>query len=224
MDRLNAPDSDRLLAWALAASIVLHALMILVPLQRSGALTVARPAALPVLEARLVPLPAPKPEPPPAVLKDTTRPDLEKADDPIRKAPRRRLAENAPERPEREPPPPKPADEPTRQEPSRPLDLRLPSEERAPERLTGRELNETLGRLSDEIFYPPEALRRGLEGEVVILVRLGDGGVILDATVASGSGHVLLDEAAVRAVRRLGRLSPSTANRAILLPVRFRIM
>ncbi len=225
-------DSERLLAWSVAASIAVHAVALFLPWIDFGALRVAPHAAAPVLEARLVPLPPaappkPEPAPPPTVLKDTlNRPDLEKMEEPIRKAPRRRLADDAPPRPERKPPPPKPADEPTRQEPERPLDLRAPNEERAavPERLTGGELRETLGRLSEEIFYPPEALKRGLEGEVVILVRVGEGGAILDASVASGSGHAMLDEAAVRAVRRLGRLSPSTANRTILLPVRFRIM
>ena len=225
-------DSERLLAWSVAASIAVHAVALFLPWIDFGALNVAPHAAAPVLEARLVPLPPPappkpEPAPPPTVLKDTlNRPDLEKAEEPIRKAPRRRLAEDAPPRPERKDPPPKPSDEPTRQEPERSVDLRVPSEERAaaPERLTGGELREALGRLSEEIFYPPEALKRGLEGEVVILVRLGEGGAILDASVASGSGHPMLDEAAVRAVRRLARLSPSTANRTILLPVRFRIM
>lgn len=225
-------DSERLLAWSVAASIAVHAAALFVPWLKFGALSVAPHAAAPVLEARLVPLPPPapakpEPAPPPTVLKDTlNRPDLEKAEEPIKKAPRRRLADDAPPRPERKPPPPKPSDEPTKQDPARPLDIRVPNEERAavPERLTGGELREALGRLSEEIFYPPEALKRGLEGEVVILVRVGEGGAILDASVASGSGHAMLDEAAVRAVRRLGRLSPSTANRTILLPVRFRIM
>ncbi|MCU0805091.1 MAG: energy transducer TonB [Burkholderiales bacterium] len=223
-------DSERLLAWSVAASIAVHAAALFLPWLKLGALTVAPHTPAPALEARLVPLPPPakpEPAPPPTVLKDTLdRPDLEKAQDPIKKAPRRRLAEDAPPRPERKPPPPKPSDDPTRNGPDRPLDLRVPSEERAavPERLTGGELREALGRLSEEIFYPPEALQRGLEGEVVILVRVGEGGAILDASVASGSGHAMLDEAAVRAVRRLGRLSPSTANRTILLPVRFRIM
>jgi protein TonB len=59
---------------------------------------------------------------------------------------------------------------------------------------------------------------------VVILVELGEGGRILGAEIASGSGHAMLDDAAVRAVRRLGTLGPSTAHRTILLPVRFRIL
>ena len=95
---------------------------------------------------------------------------------------------------------------------------------RGAERLSTQELNETLTRLSETMLYPSEALRRGLEGEVVILVELGAGGRIVDAAVASGSGHAMLDDAAVRAVRKLGSLGPSTANRTILLPVRFRIL
>lgn len=139
----------------------------------------------------------------------------------------------APEKPVAEPPPvtpPTPATPPTvaaREEaPRRPLDLSIPADPRArsAERLSPQELNETLTRLSETMLYPSEALRRGLEGEVVIVVELGAEGRIVDAAIASGSGHAVLDDAAVRAVRRLGSLGPSTANRTILLPVRFRIL
>jgi protein TonB len=85
-------------------------------------------------------------------------------------------------------------------------------------------LRETLGRLSEELLYPADALRRGLEGEVVILVELGEDGRILEASIASGSGHPTLDDAAVRAVKRLGTLGPASAHKSILLPVRFRII
>ena len=82
----------------------------------------------------------------------------------------------------------------------------------------------TLGRLNETLLYPPEALKRGLEGEVVLMLELDERGRIVAASVASGSGHALLDEAALRAARRLGALGPSVAGKAILLPVRFRIL
>ena len=115
------------------------------------------------------------------------------------------------------------------------MDLRLPQDlssgrglqahRNAPaERLSPSELRETLGRLSETMLFPPEALERGLEGEVTVLVQLGEGGRILDASIASGSGHKILDDAAIRAVMKLGTLGPASANKSILLPVRFRIL
>jgi len=38
------------------------------------------------------------------------------------------------------------------------------------------------------------------------------------------AGYQILDDAAVRAVLKLGTLGPSSANKSILLPVRFRIL
>lgn len=92
------------------------------------------------------------------------------------------------------------------------------------ERLAGEALDRTLGRLSETLLYPPEAVRRGLQGEVVVMLELDGEGRIVAASVASGSGHAILDEAALVAARRLGALGPSTAGKAILLPVRFRLL
>lgn len=85
-------------------------------------------------------------------------------------------------------------------------------------------LGEALKRLSDTLLYPPQAVQQGLEGEVVVLLELGAGGRVLDASIASGSGHALLDDAALRAAHRLGSLSPALEGKAILLPVRFRLL
>jgi protein TonB len=239
------------LAVAFVTSVALHAVLALLfsgpvsPLPAAPAPLVAR--LVPRAEPR-PPAAAPRTEPaPPAVIKNTLDvPKPEVLDDPIKPQPRRRITERpepqtpAPRRPPaaRPPPPPPPVEpsaepppavppaasgEPT---PQRPLDLSIPSESRGrrAERLSPQELNETLTRLSEAMLYPSEALRRGLEGEVVILVELGEGGRILGAEIASGSGHAVLDDAAVRAVLRLGTLGASTAHRTILLPVRFRIL
>jgi protein TonB len=93
-----------------------------------------------------------------------------------------------------------------------------------PERLAGETLERTLERLSETLLYPPEAVRRGLEGEVVVMLELDAGGRVVAASVASGSGHPILDDAAIAAARRLGALAPSLAGKAILLPVRFRLL
>lgn len=71
-------------------------------------------------------------------------------------------------------------------------------------------------------FYPPEAIDRGLEGEVLVLLILDPEGHVAAARVEQGSGHRLLDEAALRAVRALHSL-PADAPRETLVPVRFRL-
>lgn len=77
-------------------------------------------------------------------------------------------------------------------------------------------------KLSEVLFYPPEAVARGLEGEVRLLLTLDGNGTIQDAQVAAGSGHKLLDDAAVRAAFAMGSL-PKAGAREVILPVVFRL-
>lgn len=187
-------DRSSLLPWALLASIVLHALLLLSPaLRLRDAASMNKPV---VLTARIVERepPAPTVEPPPDLLKNT-------------------LEQQA------KPPAPPPAT--PRRESDAKRAARRPAEQA--EQLPPEQLEATLARLSETLFYPPEALRRNLEGEVVLMLELGDGGRILQASVASGSGHAVLDDAALRAARKLGSLGPAAAGRTILLPVRFRL-
>jgi len=72
------------------------------------------------------------------------------------------------------------------------------------------------------LFYPEEAIRRGLEGEALVLLMLDESGQVVAARIEESSGHPLLDEAALRAVRRLRSL-PADAPTESLLPVRFRL-
>jgi protein TonB len=71
-------------------------------------------------------------------------------------------------------------------------------------------------------FYPAEAIAQGLEGEVLVLIIIDPAGNVTAARVEQGSGHRILDEAALRAVRALRSL-PADAPRDALLPVRFRL-
>jgi periplasmic protein TonB len=182
------------LAWALVASIALHAAALVLPaLVLPRALRV-HDAAATFLTARLEPRAPDESAPPPEVLKNTIEP--------------------RPERPRAEPKPPRtasPAAAPPKPRPP-------------PERLSGEVLDRTLGQLSQTLLYPPEAVQRGLEGEVVVMLELDANGRVVAASVASGSGHAILDEAAVRAARQLGTLGPALAGKAILLPVRFRLI
>ncbi len=77
-------------------------------------------------------------------------------------------------------------------------------------------------KLSEVLFYPPEAVANGLEGEVRLLLTLDGDGTIRDIQVAAGSGHRILDEAAVKAAFAMGRL-PDAGSRELILPVVFRL-
>jgi len=96
--------------------------------------------------------------------------------------------------------------------------------EKKPEPLAGQQLDDALAQLSDKLLYPPEAIKQGLQGEAVLVLDVGEGGRIVMASIVSSSGHAVLDQAALRAVRQVGSLSPVLAGRSILLPVRFRLL
>jgi protein TonB len=135
-------------------------------------------------------------------------------------------------------PPPKPevkeepaikskVEEPMKAEITKPRPKPRPKErpvEKKPEPLAGQELDDALAKLGDKLLYPPEAIKQGLQGETVVLLDIGQGGRIASAVVASSSGHPILDQAALKAVRQVGSLSPMLAGRSILLPVRFRLL
>lgn len=71
-------------------------------------------------------------------------------------------------------------------------------------------------------FYPQEAIARGQQGEVLVLLLLDENGQVTAARVEQGSGYPLLDAAALQAVRSLSAL-PADAPRQTLLPVRFKL-
>lgn len=90
-----------------------------------------------------------------------------------------------------------------------------------PRELRGRALSTALQALAREEFYPREAIARGLEGRVVLLLTLDGSGRLAGIEVASSSGHALLDDAALKAATRIGRLA--AGQRQVLLPVEFRL-
>jgi protein TonB len=71
-------------------------------------------------------------------------------------------------------------------------------------------------------FYPAEAIARGLEGEVQVLLVIDENGQVVATRLEQGSGHAILDEAALRAARSLKSL-PADAPRQTVLPIRFRL-
>lgn len=99
-----------------------------------------------------------------------------------------------------------------------------PSAEPSPrqlQRLAGAPLRSAQAALSRHLFYPPEAVARGLEGEVILLLSLTETGQVATVDIARSSGHPLLDQAAVDAARRIGKLQG--ARRQMLFPVNFRL-
>lgn len=90
-----------------------------------------------------------------------------------------------------------------------------------PRALQGHSLRRAQAAFSEHLFYPPEAISRGLEGEVVLLLTLAENGRLVSVEIARSSGHALLDRAALDAAGRIGAL-PGHA-RQTLFPVSFRL-
>lgn len=118
------------------------------------------------------------------------------------------------------PEPPKAGDQAATPQPAKPLPRTTST---ATARTWTQVVRQHLEKLQkDGLFYPPEAIERGLQGEVLVLVILDAGGQVVGARVEQGSGHPILDNAALNAVRSL-RALPDDAPRETLLPVRFRL-
>jgi periplasmic protein TonB len=75
--------------------------------------------------------------------------------------------------------------------------------------------------ISKNLWYPADAIKRGLEGDVTLLLILDSNGRVRSAEVARSSGHPILDEAALAAAKGLGRLPGNT--RESLVPISFRL-
>jgi len=90
-----------------------------------------------------------------------------------------------------------------------------------PRELKGRALDAAMAALVREEFYPREAIERGWEGRVILLLSLDPDGRVTGIEVASSSGHPILDGAALKAATRIARLPGS--RRQVLLPVEFRL-
>lgn len=85
-----------------------------------------------------------------------------------------------------------------------------------------REVEAAQRKLSQHLYYPPEAVARGIEGEVRLILTVGDDGSIVDVHVGVSSGHALLDKAAERAAWSMGKVNWAH-SRELILPVIFRL-
>jgi protein TonB len=85
----------------------------------------------------------------------------------------------------------------------------------------GSGLSHLRERIQSRIVYPEEAVRRGEEGEVLLRIRIGTGGVPREIRIARSSGARLLDEAARRGVVRAAPLPEGPGW--VEVPIRFRL-
>ncbi|MBI5342360.1 MAG: energy transducer TonB [Deltaproteobacteria bacterium] len=83
----------------------------------------------------------------------------------------------------------------------------------------GPEIRLLRERIESRIVYPEEAIRRGQEGEVLLRIRVGEGGIPGEIRIARSSGARSLDEAARIGVARAAPL-PSRPG-WFEVPVRF---
>ena len=74
--------------------------------------------------------------------------------------------------------------------------------------------------------YPPDAIRRGWSGEVLLRLTIDSTGQVVQVELIRSSGYQILDQAAVEAVRRWKGAPAKSDGRPIAvvrqLPVRFR--
>jgi periplasmic protein TonB len=99
----------------------------------------------------------------------------------------------------------------------------LPPSTSRPARTWTQAIRQHIEKLQKEgNFYPAEAISQGLEGEALILLIINESGNVVAARIEQGSGHRLLDDAALRAVRSVRSL-PADAPIETILPVRFRL-
>ncbi len=77
------------------------------------------------------------------------------------------------------------------------------------------------------ILYPPAAARAGVEGTVILRIRVGTDGGVVGVELVESSGSSILDRAAVEGVRswhgRPAQLAGRAIEAAALLPVVFRL-
>jgi periplasmic protein TonB len=96
--------------------------------------------------------------------------------------------------------------------------------ETRPEKPDGRRIAHLAAqrKLATHVYYPQEAIDAGIEGNVRLLLTLDDDGLIQDVQLAAGSGHAILDQAAIRAAWAT-RTLPGVGQRELMLPVTFRL-
>ena len=84
------------------------------------------------------------------------------------------------------------------------------------------------GRTMAQAHYPPEAVDRGWQGKVLLLLRFGKRGELLDVAVRESSGYAVLDTEAIEMAKRAKTESPvpdilQDRNFSLTIAVNFRL-
>ena len=84
-----------------------------------------------------------------------------------------------------------------------------------------------LYRINPPPKYPAMARRRGYTGQVVLDVLVGQSGSVVDLRVSNSSGHAVLDEAAITAVKTWlfepGLRDSKKVKMWVRVPIRFEL-
>lgn len=87
-----------------------------------------------------------------------------------------------------------------------------------------------IGQLQQELarffYYPPQAERRGIQGQVIIGFKLNQQGRINSVSVSKSSGHTVLDNAALDAFNQASRIFSTTTSSVteyLTIPVKYQL-
>lgn len=92
----------------------------------------------------------------------------------------------------------------------------------SPKRLVQAAEQRALSSVAEFLVYPEIAIQAGHEGTVLLRLRLGPQGEVLEAAIARSSGHTSLDQAALTAIRRAGKLNAG-GKLEFILPFTFQL-
>jgi len=97
----------------------------------------------------------------------------------------------------------------------------------APGRIGNDQPSEPEFESNPPILYPPAAVRDGVEGTVLLRIRIGTRGEVVNVELVKSSGSAVLDNAAIDGVRtwhgRPARIAGRAIETSALLPVVFRL-
>jgi len=167
---------------------------------------VAKPEQKPAVMTPPTPLPPPplpQPEPPPPELLEAPAEDVPIVEPPPTPPPAPKPREQPPEKAPLPPPAPKPEPQieitPKPPEPAKPVAEKAAKPSPASVAAEGIRVDELpRERVKNTVPYPPEALAAGLEGEVVLRLKISASGTVLAASILKSSGVPSLDEQALR--------------------------
>lgn len=224
-----ADRGQRVFAWALAASLVLHAVLLAL---RLPDLSTEAPPSAPPLVAHIVRV-EPYVEPAAPKEPEVVPPKPEKPRPPVRKpapapVPVPQAEVQAPPAPPVAAAPPAPDPAPAAAPQPAPEAPRTasapPAQVVVPDTTTIAQFRQRL--ITEAVRYkryPPRAVDNGWEGDVVLRIAVGANGEIAELAVRRGSGHSVLDEQALEMFRRAAPrvpVPPSLRGQAFAFDVR----